>query len=182
MSFLTENRQKFEDLDFQLNNTDALKREANGGNSILFSYAPNEEGEYIARAKELYADKAAFIDLSKLLVAFIDQDGWEDFREYYQDYKDTPNVIFNTKSEEEDLFNLIIKAIKEASDEGKIPMLIRTGALYGTGIENVNIMEHATVMNLDQPLVFFYPSKLEDDNLLFLNFKLASKYRCTLIK
>jgi len=84
MSFLTENRQKFEDLDFQLNNTDALKQEANGGNSILFSYAPNEEGEYIARAKELYTDKAVFIDLSKLLVTFIDQDGWEDFREYYR--------------------------------------------------------------------------------------------------
>jgi len=61
-------------------------------------------------------------------------------------------------------------------------MLVRTGALYGTGIENVNIMEHATVMSLDQPLVFFYPSTLENDNLLFLNFKLASKYRCTLIK
>ena len=98
---------------------------------------------FIAKAKELYADEAIFIDISKLLVEFIDQDGWEDFKAYYQDYKDTPSVIFNTKSEEPDLFKLIIEAIKNATSEGKIPMLIRTGALYGTGIENVNIMEHS---------------------------------------
>jgi hypothetical protein len=182
MSFLTDNKQKFEDLEFQLTHRDALRREANGGNSILFSYAPDEESEYIARAKELYSGKAAFIDISKLLVEFIDQDGWEDFKEYYQDYKDTPSVIFNTKSEEADLFKLIIGAIEKASSEGVIPMLVRTGALYGTGIENVNIMEHSSIMNLSQPLVFFYPSRLEDDNLYFLNFKPASKYRCTLIK
>lgn len=182
MSFLTDNKQKFEDLEFQLNNRDALRRQANGGNSILFSYAPDEENEYIARAKELYEGKAVFIDISKLLVSFIDQDGWEDFQVYYQDYKDTPSVIFNAKSEEPDLFKLIIEAIENASAEGKIPMLIRTGTLYGTGIENVNIMEHPLVMNLSQPLVFFYPSRLEDDNLYFLNFKHASKYRCTLIK
>ena len=117
-----------------------------------------------------------------MLVEFIDQDGWEDFKEYYQDYKDTPSVIFNAKSEEADLFKLIIGAIEKASSEGMIPMLVRTGALYGTGIENVNIMEHSSIMNLSQPLVFFYPSRLEDDNLYFLNFKPASKYRCTLIK
>lgn len=182
MSFLTDNKQKFEDLAFQLSHRDTLRRQANGGNSILFTYAPDEENEYIKRAKELYEGKAVFIDISKLLVAFIDQDGWEDFKAYYQDYKDTPGVIFNTKSEEPDLFKLIIEAIEKSSAEGKIPMLIRTGALYGTGIENVNIMEHASVMNLSQPLVFFYPSRLEDDNLYFLNFKPASKYRCTLIK
>ncbi len=182
MSFLTDNKQKFEDLEFYLSNWDAFRGKANGGNSILFTYAPNEENEYIAKAKELYESNAVFIDISKLLVAFIDQDGWEDFKAYYQDYKDTPSVIFNTKSEEPDLFKLIIEAIEKVSAEGKIPMLIRTGALYGTGIENINIMENTLVMKLSQPLVFFYPSTLEDDNLLFLNFKLASKYRCILIK
>jgi len=182
MSFLTDNKQKFEDLAFHLNNRDALRRQANGGNSILFTYTPDEENEYIAKAEELYGDEAVFIDISKLFVAFIDQDGWEDFKAYYLDYMDTPGVIFNTKSEEPDLFKMIIEAIEEASAKGKIPMLIRTGALYGTGIENVNIMEHPSVMKLSQPLVFFYPARIEDDNLYFLNFKLASKYRCTLIK
>jgi hypothetical protein len=38
------------------------------------------------------------------------------------------------------------------------------------------------VMALKHPLVIFYPSKIEDDNIFFLNFKPASKYRCTLVK
>jgi len=54
--------------------------------------------------------------------------------------------------------------------------------LYGTGIENVNIMEHKDVMQLKHPLVIFYPSKISEDNILFLNFRPASKYRCTLVK
>jgi len=54
--------------------------------------------------------------------------------------------------------------------------------VFGTGIENVNIMEHKFVMSLQHPLVIFYPSKIENDNIYFLNFKPASKYRCTLVK
>jgi len=41
-------------------------------------------------------------------------------------------------------------------------------------------MEHPSIMSLSHSLVLFYPSKIEDENLLFLNFKSASKYRCTL--
>ncbi len=182
MSFSTDNRQKFEDLEFHLNNRDALRRQANGGNSVLFSYPPDEENEYIAKAQELYGDKAVFIDIAKLFVEFIDNDGWEDFKDYYKDYKNTPHVVFKSEDPEPDLFKLIISAIEKASADDKIPMLIRTGVLYGTGIENVNIMEHSSIMNLSHSLVLFYPSKIEDENLLFLNFKSASKYRCTLIK
>ena len=43
-------------------------------------------------------------------------------------------------------------------------------------------MEDKTVMGMKQPLVLFYPAKLENENLYFLNFKLASKYRCTVIE
>jgi len=182
MSFSTDNRQKFEDLAFHLNNRDALRRQANGGNSVLFSYTPGEESEYIVKAKELYGDKAVFIDISQLFVEFIDADGWNDFKEYYKDYQNTPHVVFKSDDPAPDLFKLIIYAIEKASEDDKIPMLIRTGILYGTGIENVNIMEHPSVMTLSHTLVFFYPSKIEDENLLFLNFKPASKYRCTLIK
>jgi hypothetical protein len=182
MSYITDHQQKFTDLKFHIENQDQLRRQANGGNSILFSYPPEEEQLYIEKAKELYTDKAVFIDVSKLLVQFIEEDGWESFKEYYNDFKNTPYLIFRSDDPTIDLFDLIIGAIKKACQNDKIPILIRTGCLFGTGIENVNIMENKAVMNLPHPLVIFYPSKIENDNIYFLNFKHASKYRCMLVK
>jgi len=183
MSYIIDQQQKFDDLKFHMENQDQLRRQSNGGNSILFCYPPEEEEQYIEKAQELYTEKVAFIDISKLLIQFIDTDGWESFKVYYNDYKNTPYLIFKSNDEEEpDLFGLIINEIKTACKNNKIPLLIRTGCLLGTGIENVNIMENKTVMNLPHPLVIFYPSKIVDDNIYFLNFKPASKYRCTLIK
>jgi hypothetical protein len=182
MPYITDHKQKFDDLHFHIDNQDQLRKQANGGNSILFSYPPNEELLYIEKAKELYQGEATFIDISKLLVNFIDEDGWDLFEEYYHDFQNTPHLIFRSNDTSIDLFDLIINEIELACKNDAIPFLIRTGCLYGTGIENVNIMEHKTVMNLKHPLVIFYPSRIEDDNLYFLNFKLASKYRCTLVK
>jgi len=183
MPYITDHQQKFTDLKFHIENQDQLRRQANGGNSILFSYPPDEEQQYIEKAKELYADKALFIDVSKLLVQFIDEDGWDEFEKYYHDMEPTSHkVFFDNNSREKDLFNLIVGEIEKTCQNGKIPFLIRTGCLFGTGIENVNIMEHRAVMNLPHPLVIFYPSKIEDDNIYFLNFKPASRYRCTLVK
>ena len=182
MPYINNHQQKFADLKFHIENQDQLRRQANGGNSILFSYPPIEEQQYIEKAKELYADKAVIIDVSKLLVQFIEKDGWESFSEYYNDFKNTPHLIFRSEDPTPDLFDLIIVEIERACQNDKIPFLIRTGCLFGTGIENVNIMENKVVMNLPHPLVIFYPSKIEDDNIYFLNFKPASKYRCTLVK
>jgi len=182
MSYTNEYQQKFKDLESQLNNLDQLSKQANGGNSILFSYSPNEENLYIQKAKEIYYGKAEFIDISELLVKFIDADGWESFAEYYNNFKYTPHLVFNSDDPSIDLFDLIITAIKEACEKNLIPILIRSGCLYGTGIENLNIMEHKVVMHLSKPLILFYPSKVSDDNIYFLNFKSASKYRCTLVK
>jgi len=182
MSYMNDHKQKFSDLKFHITNQDQLRKEANGGNSILFSYPPDEEELYITKAKELYPDGAVFIDISKLLVKVIDQDGWETFSEYYNDFKNTPHLVFRSDDPSVDLFDLIISEIKKSCDNDKIPFLIRSGCLFGTGIENVNIMEHKDVMNLPHPLVIFYPSKIEDDNIYFLNFKSASKYRCMLVK
>lgn len=180
---MKNNKQKFFDLEFQIKNQDQLKKQANGGNSILFSYPPNEEKLYIEKARELYSGKAEFIDISELLVKTIDQDGWASFAEYYNDFKNTPHLVFNSPDDSSiDLFDLIISEISKACDNDKIPFLIRSGCLFGTGIENVNIMEHREVMNLQHPLVIFYPSTIADDNIYFLNFKPASKYRCTLVK
>lgn len=182
MSYITDYRQKFTDLEFHITNQGQLRRQANGGNSILFSYPPDEEKKYIEKAKDIYTDSAAFIDISKLLVQFIDEDGWESFNKYYHDFKDTPHKIFRSDDPTPDLFDLIISEIVDACRNDEIPFLIRTGCLFGTGIENVNIMEHKTIMSLPHPLVIFYPSKIEDDIIFFLNFKPASKYRCTLVK
>jgi hypothetical protein len=182
MSYITDQQQKFADLKIQMVSQTQLRRKSNGGNSILFLYPPDEEQHYIEKAKELYAGKSAFIDVSKLLVQFIDMDGWESFSEYYNEFKNTPHLIFHSDDPSTDLFDLIINEIENASRNGKIPFLVRTGCLFGTGIDNANIMENKTVINLSHPLVIFYPSKIEEDNVYFLNFKLASKYRCTTVK
>lgn len=182
MSYTANHKQKFSDLAFNIDNQDHLRRKANGGNSILFSYPPHEEKQYIEKCKELYGKNAEFIDISKLFVRFIDEDGWESFSEYYTDFINTPHLVFRSDDPAPDLFDSIISAINDACDRDKIPFLIRTGCLYGTGIENVNIMEHKNVMNSKHPLVIFYPSKIADDNIYFLNFKAASKYRCILVK
>jgi len=182
MPYRTDHKQKFDDLNSHIKNQDQLRKQANGGNSILFSYQPNEEILYVEKARELYYGKAAFIDISKLLVKCIDGDGWDSFKNYYHDFKNTPHVIFKSDDPSIDLFDLIISEIEAACNDDKIPFLIRTGCLYGTGIENVNIMEHSAVMVLPHPLVIFYPSRIEDDNIYFLNFKPASKYRCILVK
>jgi hypothetical protein len=182
MPYITDHLQKFTDLEHHLSHQDQLRRKANGGNSVLFSYDPLEEQLYTQKAIELYNEKATFIDISKLFVQFINEDGIDDFLEYYQDFKNTSHKIFKSDDPATDLFDMIISAIEDACAKDTIPFLIRTGCLYGTGIENVNIMEHKKVMGLPHPLVIFYPSRHDEDNIYFLNFKLASKYRCILVK
>ena len=151
--------------------------------SILFSYPPHEEQLYIEKARELYQDTVEFIDVSRLLVKFIDEEGWDSFKAYYQSMASSVHKVFHDEdAQEHDLFDQIIHEIETTCKNNKIPFLIRTGCLYGTGIENVNIMEHRSVMNLPHPLVIFYPSRFDEDNLYFLNFKMASTYRCTLVK
>lgn len=184
MSFLTDHKVKFDDLrvNLEIKNRDQLRRNANGGNSILFTYPPEEEALYIRKAAELMsADEYRFIDISALFVAYIDREGMDEFVKYYKDFSVTPHLVFKSDGDDMDLMKMIINEIIKAGNEDKIPVLIRTGALCSTGIENANIMEHKTVMTLKKPLVIFYPAKIEDKNLLFLNFKPASKYRCAII-
>jgi hypothetical protein len=184
MPYLEDHKAKFDNLRVSLDaqNRDQLKRKANGGNTILFTCPPDEEQMYIDKFKSEYNDGTfVFIDMAQLLVQFIDIDGWSDFSDYYKDFEDTPHVVFKSDDESLDLMDLVIGKIIEADEKGMAAVLVRTGALFGTGIDNVNIMEHKSVMNLRHPLIIMYPSKIETDNLYFLNFKLASKYRCTVI-
>lgn len=182
MPYLTEHKQKFDDLQTALHedNRTQLKRSANGGNTVLFVYPPVEEELYIAKAKESYPE-GHFIDISKLFVKSIDVVGLSRFKEFYKNYVTTPDKVFINQSPT-CLFNMILQEICEASDSGKVTFLIRTGVLEGTGIENVNIMEHKRIMAQGIPLVFFYPATYKNDKLLFLNHKPASKYRCNLVK
>jgi hypothetical protein len=185
MSFKTEHKKKFDELRFHLDitNRSKIKSKSNGGNSILFSYDPLEEKEYIDELKNIYSDKVTLIYINQLLVNFIDYiGGWDEFEDYFYNFKDTPHLVFKPDNGvDKGLFDLIIESIVEVSESGKIPVLVRTGSLDGTGIENSNIMENSKIMNLNVPLIIFYPSKLESDNLLFLNYRSASKYRCILI-
>ncbi|WP_075603946.1 BREX protein BrxB domain-containing protein [Saccharicrinis aurantiacus] len=185
MAFTTDHKAKFDNLKVSLETTnrEQLRRTANGGNSILFAYPPEEEDLYHAKMLELNSEENfSYIDIAKLLVEFINEDGWNNFESYYKDFADTPHLIFNSDDEESDLMDLIVEQIAIAEEQNKIPVLIRTGALYGTGIENNNIMEHKTVMALKHPLIIFYPAKIENDHLYFLNFKPSSRYRCTVIE
>ncbi len=105
----------------------------------------------------------------------------DDFEEYYMEYENATDQVFKNDNDV-NLFKLIIKEIKKASDNNKIPFIVRTGVLYGTGIINQHIMENSDVLSSKQPIAFFYPAKYENDELFFLNFKPASKYRCKLVK
>jgi len=71
--------------------------------------------------------------------------------------------------------------IIETSKQGLIPVLIRTGVFYGTGIENINITQHSTIDELNMPLVIFYPGEINGDHHHYLNAKQSSNYRCTII-
>ena len=181
MPFQAEHKQKFDDLKIaiHIDYRAQLRKDANGGNTVLFIFPPNEEDKYIEKAKELYPD-AYFIDISRLFVQYIDSVGWDDFVEFYKSYETTPDQVFKNDNDI-NLFKLIIDEIKTASKNNKIPFIIRTGALHGTDIVNQHIMDDNSVLCLEQPVVFFYPAKLEENELLFLNFKPASKYRCKLI-
>ena len=183
MSFQTDYVEKFQNLAVALSaeNVDQIRLSANGGNTILFVYPPADEEAYVQEARKLYPN-AQFIDVRQLLIDFIQQIGWADFKAYYTAYRSQPEVIFMDDGEEEKLFFRIISSIRQAIQAGKIPILIRTGALYGTGIDNVNIMQHPDVMRFDQPLIVFYPAVFKSESELdFLGVKPASKYRCKLI-
>ncbi len=175
--------EKFNDLKFILANQDkqSIKMSAHGGYSILFVYPPKEEKEYLQTIKRQYSD-AYFINIAELLVKFIDDNGPEEFFSIYKEYASEPEKLFKSEYAEGDFFGMILKEIKRADEQSKLTILIRTGALYGTGIENLNIMDSVIVQHLHLPLIIMYPATIgADGKLKFLNHKLASDYRAIVI-
>ena len=155
--------------------------EANGGRSILMVYPPIDDDAYITAAKhELKEDRFEYIDLRQLFTAFIEEIGWDDFKENYRDFGH--EVFFSENFEEGTFFSTVMEAVASAFQSGKIPVLVHTGTIYGMGFSNINIMEHPIVMQSPIPLVVFYPATVDKDNIKFLGKQIASKYRCIVIK
>tara|TARA_B100000315_G_C14539751_1_gene570282 strand:+ start:203 stop:739 length:537 start_codon:yes stop_codon:yes gene_type:complete len=169
--------QKFRELESILKNRDkqSIKMDAHGGHTVLFIYPPNEEITYLEKVKEEYP-KAELINVADLLIEYIDQFGLEKFTEAYSDYQSEPQKLFK------DFLKMIISKIENAGVNNKLPVLIRSGALSGTGIENISIMDSPIVHKLPIPLVILYPAtEAGDKRLKFLNYKPASDYRSVVI-
>lgn len=160
-----------------------IRLNANGGNSILIVCAPMKEPEYVAKLAELLPSVSySIIDLNNLLVEFV-TDNKVAIVELYEMLQSTTHEIFKAPAGEEsdDLFKQIIAQIDLAYKDGKIPVLINSGSLYGTGIHNIHIMENQIVMNSALPLIILYPATIEPDRIMFLGKHPASKYRCMII-
>lgn len=161
-----------------------IKLGANGGNSILVAVPPKMEHAYIKEMhKQFTSDVYSLIDLNELLITFCSKHN-EGMFDLFELLSTSPEQIFKAPPGEdsEDLFSLIIEAIKSAYNDGKVPVLYNTGSLYGTGIDNIHIMEHDTVMSSSLPLFVIYPALRKNDKLLYLGARIASKYRCLVIE
>jgi hypothetical protein len=160
-----------------------IRLNANGGNSIMVVCEPIKEIEYIASMEELLpADTYSIIDLNQCLIDFVSNNKAE-LVELYDLLQSATNEIFKAPDGEDskDLFKEIIAHIHRALRQNKVPVLINTGSLYGTGIHNIHIMENNVVMNAALPLIILYPATIEPDRVMFLGKQPASKYRCMMI-
>lgn len=160
-----------------------IRLNANGGNSILVVCDPMQEVEYIAHLQSLLPSESySIIDVNKCLIDFVSKNKSE-LIELFSLLQSATHEIFKAPSGEEaqDLFKDIISQIQLALDNDKIPVLINTGAFYGTGIDNIHIMENEFVMKASLPVIILYPATKEADKLMFLGKRPASKYRCMII-
>ena len=158
-----------------------IRLNANGGNSILIVCDPKQEGVFISKMTEMMDAKTyQIIDLNELLVNFVNTNK-ELLIETFELLQGSVSQVFKSTDEEGDLFQHIIDVIANSFKNNKIPVLINTGALYGSHIDNIHIMEHEVVMKSSLPLIVLYPATTDGDKLLFLSKRPASKYRCMII-
>ena len=166
------------------NENSNIRLNANGGNSILVVCNPLEECAYIdSMRNNLNNDHYMIIDINDLLSKFISENR-EDIEKKFELLQGSVNQIFKVPSTEvdNDLFGLIIDKISDSIKENKVPVLIHTGVLYGTGIDNIHIMESETIMNAKLPLIILYPATTENGQLMYLGKRPASQYRCMIIQ
>jgi len=153
---------------------------ANGGRSILFVYPPIDDDAYIAKAHEELQGNYVFLDIRSLFTKFISEMGINTFKKNYNNFGS--EVFSSDNFPEESFLHAIIQKLKSIYNDGNIPVLTHTGALYGMNFSNINIMEHPIVIGASVPLMVFYPATIDKDNINFLDKQIASKYRCIVIK
>ena len=160
-----------------------IRLNANGGNCILLVCEPSKELEYItAITKLMEKDTYEIIDLNGLLNKFL-EDNADSLKESFELLKGSVHQIFRTPEGEDgnDLFRIVLKAVGDSFKMKRIPVLIHSGALYGTGIDNIHIMENELIMKASLPLIILYPATRDGENLLFLSKRPASRYRCMIV-
>ncbi|MBK8854954.1 MAG: hypothetical protein IPN10_12840 [Saprospiraceae bacterium] len=160
-----------------------IRLNANGGNSILLVCPPELEYQYIEKLAEMMPSETyQLIDINEMLISFVDLHR-ADIAEMFDILKGSVNQIFKAPEGEKspDFFKHLLGAIDQTFVERKIPVLIHSGALYGSGIDNIHLMENELVMKAKSPLIILYPATQEGEQLMFLNSRPASKYRCMIV-
>ena len=166
------------------NENSNIRLNANGGNSILLVCEPHQEQEYINIIKKLMGpEKYELIDLNAILCDFVTTNK-QNLDDSFELLKGSIPQIFKAPAGEQgpDLFGLILRAIESSLKTGKIPVLIRAGSLYGSGIDNIHIMENEIIMKASLPMIILYPATRDKDKLMFLGKRSASQYRCMVIE
>lgn len=160
-----------------------IRLNANGGNSILLVCPPSQEHIYAEHISSMLNEEIYdVIDLNDILINYV-KSNTEELGELFELLKGSIHQIFKSPGNEieSDLFTQIIDRIHESFITNKIPVLLHSGALYGSGIDNIHLMEHEMVMKSKFPLIILYPATEEGDKLMFLDSRPASKYRCMII-
>ncbi|MDM1445877.1 hypothetical protein HX057_03845 [Myroides odoratimimus] len=159
-----------------------IKLQANGGNSVLLVCEPAKEITYITEINLLEKSKYQIIDLNQLLVEFVTNNK-EDIEFYFEHLPASLDRIFkNDLKDQQDFYHLILDKLNEAFLDKKIPVVINTGAIYATHFDMLSLMESKVIMNALLPAVFLYPAEYNQNNQLeFLNKRIASEYRCKII-
>lgn len=160
-----------------------IRLNANGGNSILLVCPPDQEIQFIDHlVRMLDSEIYDLIDLNDILITYVHENS-DEINELFELLKGSIHQIFKSPGNEieSDLFSEIISRIKASFDSNKIPVLLHSGALYGSGIDNIHLMENELVMKSKLPLIILYPASQDGDKLMFLNTRPASKYRCMII-
>lgn len=161
-----------------------IRLNANGGNSLLVVCEPMREKEYIQSMVNLMpVEHYEIISLNDMLTQYIESNK-QDLEESFELLKGSLQQVFKSPDGEDgnDLFSLIINRISSSIAKNKIPVLIHSGALYGSGIDNIHIMENPRIMKASLPLLILYPAKKENGAILFLGKRPASKYRCMIVE
>jgi hypothetical protein len=160
-----------------------IQMNANGGNSLLLVCTPELEFQFIEKLIELMPNnKYKIIDINDLVISFV-KDHKDDLSDMFDLLRGSVHQIFKAPDGETrpDLFRHLLTAIEQSYNENRIPILVNSGALYGSGIDNIHLMEHKLVMESNIPLIILYPASQEGERLMFLNSRPSSKYRCMIV-